>query len=96
MLHEEIGAVIFGRDGIGIGFGDALQDLDVGDVEFVAAGGALIGADFAFDDDAGFLVRPLMASKTSGGTAFFGTTPWMMPVPSRNCGKRSLPLSRRL
>src|SRR5712672_4869641 len=41
-------------------------------------------------------VSPLMASKTSGGTAFFGTTPWMTPEPSRNCGKRSLPLSRRL
>src|SRR4029077_16403872 len=25
------------------------------DIEFIAAGGALIGADFAFDDDAGFL-----------------------------------------
>ena len=32
-----------------------LHDLDVGNVEFVAAGGALVGADFAFHDDARFL-----------------------------------------
>jgi len=29
-----------------------------------------------------------MASKTSGGTAFLGTTPWITPEPSRNWGKR--------
>ena len=47
--------MLFGRDRVGIGFRHALQDLNVGDIEFVAAGGALIGANFAFDDDAGFL-----------------------------------------
>ena len=55
VLHQEVDAMFFGRDRIGIGFGDALHDLDVRDVEFVAAGSALVGADFAFDDDAGFL-----------------------------------------
>ena len=55
MLHQEIDAVLFRSDGIGIGFGDALHDLDIRDVEFIAAGSALIGAHFAFDDDARFL-----------------------------------------
>ena len=47
--------MLFGSDRIGIGLGHALHDLDVRDIEFIAAGGALIGADLAFDDDAGFL-----------------------------------------
>jgi hypothetical protein len=55
VLHEEVGAVIFGGDGIGIGFGDALEDLDVRHVEFVAAGSAFVGADFAFYDHTRFL-----------------------------------------
>ncbi len=59
VLHQEVGAVLFGRDRIGVGLGHALHDLDVRDVEFVAAGGALVGADFAFDDDARFLREAL-------------------------------------
>ena len=51
--------MFFGSDGIGIAFGHALHDLDVRDVEFIAAGSALIGADLAFDDDAGFLGEAL-------------------------------------
>jgi len=47
--------VFFGSDGVGSGLGHALHDLDVRDVEFITSGGALIGADLAFDDDAGFL-----------------------------------------
>src|ERR1700687_650172 len=46
--------MFFGSDGVGSRFGHALHDLDVRDIEFIAAGGALIGANFAFDDDAGF------------------------------------------
>src|SRR5205823_13612677 len=41
-------------------------------------------------------VRLFTASKISGGTALFGTTPWITPLPSRKIGKRSFPLSRRL
>src|SRR5208283_721191 len=44
--------------GIWSRLGYALHNLDVRDVQFIAAGGALIGADFAFDDDAGFLREP--------------------------------------
>jgi hypothetical protein len=40
------------RDGIGVGLGNALDDLDIFDIELVAAGGALVGADLAGDDDA--------------------------------------------
>ena len=47
--------MFFGSDGVGIGFWDTLYDLDVRDVEFIAAGGALVGAHFSFDDDARFL-----------------------------------------
>ena len=55
VLHEEVDAVLLGGDGVGVGLGDALDDLDVLDVELVAAGGALVGADLAGDDDAGLL-----------------------------------------
>ena len=41
-------------------------------------------------------VKLLTASKTSGGTAFLGTTPWMIPLPSRKIGNSNFPLSRRL
>ena len=59
VLHEEIGAVFFGRDGIRIGFRHALHDLHVRNVKLVSAVGALVGADFAFDDHAGFLGQGL-------------------------------------
>ena len=52
MLHQEIGAVLFGRDGIRVGLRNALHDLHIQHVEFVAAGSALVGANFAFDDHA--------------------------------------------
>src|SRR5271165_625786 len=42
-------------DGEGGVFGNFLDDLDFGNANFVAAGGALLGADFAGDDDTGFL-----------------------------------------
>src|SRR5271165_4854501 len=41
-------------------------------------------------------VSVLIDSNNSGETAFLATTPWMTPLPSRNWGKSSLPLSRRL
>src|SRR6266436_5176720 len=47
--------MFFGSDGVGSRFGHTLHDLDVRDIEFIAAGSALIGADFTFDNDAGFL-----------------------------------------
>jgi hypothetical protein len=62
--HQEVGAVFFGCDGVGIGFGHALHDLDVRDIEFVAAGRALVGANFSFDDDAGFLGEALQGAES--------------------------------
>ena len=41
-------------------------------------------------------VRDLRVLKTSSGTAALGTMPWMVPVPSRKMGKRSLPEERML
>ena len=55
IVEEEIDAVLFELDGVGRGLVYFLQDLDFGDADFVAAGGALLGADFSGDDDAGFL-----------------------------------------
>ena len=51
MLHQEVDAVLLERDGVGVGLGDALDDLDVFDIELEAAGRALVGANFAGDDD---------------------------------------------
>src|SRR5258708_8027731 len=47
--------MFFGSNGVWSRLGHALHDLDVRHVEFIAAGSALIGADFALDDYAGFL-----------------------------------------
>ena len=44
VIHQEIDAVLLGSDGVGVGFRNALQHLDVLDVHFEAAGGALFGA----------------------------------------------------
>ena len=53
VLHEEVDAVLFERDGEGGLVGDALEDFDVFDVELEAGGGAGVGADFAGDDEGG-------------------------------------------
>jgi len=71
VLHQEIDAVLFGSDGIGRRLGNALHDLHVRNVEFVAAGGALVGADFAFDDDAGFLGEALDGVEDFGRDSIF-------------------------
>ena len=59
MLHQEIDAVLLGRDGVRIVRVHTLHDLRVGDVHLVAAGRALVGADFAGDDHARFLGQAL-------------------------------------
>src|SRR5437773_6901191 len=59
MLHQEIDAVLFERNGIGIVVRNALDDLNVGNIKFVAPWSALIRSDFAFNDDAGFLGETL-------------------------------------
>src|SRR6266849_998177 len=59
MLHEKVHAVFFQRDGIRIILGNALDDLHVADVELVATGGTLVGADLAFDDHTRFLGQRL-------------------------------------
>ena len=55
MVHQEFGAVVFGCDGVGLIFGDALVNFDGFDVELKARVGAGFGADFAGDGDGGFL-----------------------------------------
>src|SRR5271157_5362116 len=55
LVEKEVYAVLFELDGEGRGLGNFLDDVDFADADFVAAGGALLGADFAGDNDAGFL-----------------------------------------
>ena len=69
MLHEEVDAMLLEGDGVGVGLGNALDDLDVFDVEFEAAGGALVGADLAGDDDAGLLRQALERFEDRGRDA---------------------------
>jgi hypothetical protein len=66
MLHEEVDAVLFGRDGEGCGLGDEVDDLDVRHVELEAGGGAGVGADSASDDDGGLLGEGLDAVEDLG------------------------------
>src|SRR4029077_14346072 len=55
LIEKEVHAVFFELNGKGRGVGDFLNDLDFGHAHFEAAGGALLGANFACDDDARFL-----------------------------------------
>ena len=59
LVEQEVHAVFLELDGKGRGFGNSLDDLNFTDADFVAAGSALLGADFASDDDAGFLRQAL-------------------------------------
>ena len=59
VFHEKIDAVLLGCNGVGVGLGNALNNLEAFNIEFEAAGSALVGADLAGDDDAGFLSEAL-------------------------------------
>ncbi len=59
MLHQEVDAVFFKRNRKRVGLGNGLHYLHIADVEFVAAGGTLIGTHFAGDDHARFLGKLL-------------------------------------
>ena len=72
MLHQKVDAVFLGRDGVGLLFRHTLDDFDVLDVELVAAGRALIGADTAGDDDARFLGEVLRRLPDLGRDGGFG------------------------
>jgi len=72
MLHEEVGAVLFGRDGVGRVDGDEVDDLEVGDVELEAGRGAGVGADLAGDDDRGLLREGLDALEDFFGDGGLG------------------------
>jgi hypothetical protein len=69
MLHEEVDAVLLEGDGVGVGLGDALNDLEAFDVELIAAGRTLVGTDFAGDDDAGLLGEAFEGFEDFGGDA---------------------------
>ncbi len=49
------------RDGEGVGGGDEVDDLDVGDIQLEAGGGAGVGADATGDDDGRLLGEALDA-----------------------------------
>ena len=49
--------MFFQRDGIRLAVGHALHHFRLRHIQFVAAGRALIGADFASNDDARFLCK---------------------------------------
>ncbi len=66
LIEQKIDAVFFKLDGKGRGVGNFLDDLDFGDAHFEAAGGALLGADFSSDDDAGFLRETFQRFKGFG------------------------------
>src|SRR5258706_13386357 len=59
--------MFFGSEGVRGRLGDPLHDLDVRDVEFIAPRSALVGADFALDDDAGFLGESFDSVEDFGG-----------------------------
>ncbi len=70
MFHQEVDTVFFERDRVGIGLGNALDHLYVFDVELVAAGGALVGADLSANYDARFLRQTFQRLEDRGRHAF--------------------------
>src|SRR6266403_4832765 len=52
LIEQEIDAMLFELDGEGRAFRNFLDDLDLGDADFVTAWSAFFSADFAGDDDA--------------------------------------------
>ena len=56
-------------DGVGVGLGDALDDLDIFDIELEAAGGTLVCANLAGDDDRRLLGEAFEGFKDSGRDA---------------------------
>ena len=62
--------MLLGGDGVGVGLGNALDDLDVFDVEFKTTWSPLVGADFAGDDDGAFLGEVLEGVEDLGGDGF--------------------------
>ena len=59
VVHQEVDAVVLGRDGVRIGLRNALDHLQVLDIQLVAARRAGFGADLAGDDDRRFLGQVL-------------------------------------
>ena len=55
VLHQEISAMLFGSNRVGRRLGHALHHMHVGHIEFVAAMGALVSADFSLHDHTRFL-----------------------------------------
>ena len=51
--------MFLGCDWIRVRFRHPLHHLNIRDIEFVSTGGTLVGAHFAFDDDARFLCQRL-------------------------------------
>jgi len=96
VLHEEVDAGFFELDGIGGFVGDTLVTV-TSSTSISKPEGARESArtrPVTVREDS--RVRDLRVSNTCSGTAALGTMPWMVPVPSRKMGKRSLPEARRL
>ena len=55
VVHQEFDAVVLGRDGVGVGLRNLLQDFDGFDIHLIAAGGARFGADLAAHHERRFL-----------------------------------------
>src|SRR5215813_10801338 len=66
VIEQKIHAMLFELDRERGFFRDFLQDLYRGDADFIAAGRALLGPDFADDDDAGFLCEALQGFECGG------------------------------
>jgi hypothetical protein len=71
VLHEEVDAMLLEGDGVGIGLGDALDDLEIEDIELISARRPLVGTDFAGDDDARLLGEAFQGIEDGGRNALY-------------------------
>src|SRR5271163_2761551 len=63
MIHQEVDAVIFGRDRVWMLLGNVLQDACVFHIEFVSTGGTLLGPNLPADNDRTLLREALQRLK---------------------------------
>src|SRR5262249_35557389 len=88
VLHQEIDTMFFERDRKGIVFRNTLDDFHIRDVQLIPAGSALVGTNFAFDDDTRLLGKALNSVEDLGRNCTFRNDPLDGPAAIAKDGEQ--------